>query len=169
MKVTKAHVPPRPARSAAADTATAAGGSISLWIGLLAGGATLAIIGAIGFSSLGVLVGIVAVAVAGARIGLLEGRRSAADPRVAALTRERDQWKELGERLLAGAQRDRGSAPAGDGGGQPQAAPAARPSASVRGGGRPGAVAGASLSISRDHLRDLGRLDEAAHQNGVEP
>lgn len=170
MKVTKAHVPPRPARSAAADTANAAGESLALWLAVAVGGTCFALVGALGGSSLGLATGLVALVVAGARIGFLDGRRRApADPRVATLTADRDRWKALGEQLLADAQRDRGSAAAGDGGGKPAPAPAARPSAAARGGGRPGAVAGPSLTVSRDQLRDLGRLDEAAHQNGVEP
>lgn len=113
-----------------------------LWPALVAGGGA-----AIGYATGGepalVVVGGIGALVTGS---YLLGRRVVRDdPRVAALTAQLDRTRRDRDAMLEYLATDgRGSqvpAPADGGGSQPPAPPAARPSASVRGGGRPGSVA----------------------------
>lgn len=111
----------------------------AIWIGM-------AVVGAVLSPLVHEPLGVAACAGAVAIGAFQTGRRVLRDdPRVAALTaqlerarRDRDAMLEY----LAAHGRDAQVPAAGDGGGgQPPAPPAARPSAQVRGGGRPGAVA----------------------------
>lgn len=85
--------------------------------------------------------GVMALGIAQHRLGFLDARRHA-DPRVAELARERDHWRGIAEYLgrLAVQPPVAGPGEGDGGGGEPPAPAAARPSAGVRGGGRPGAV-----------------------------
>lgn len=143
MRVTRDRLPdvahrtsPLP-RSAPAETIAAG------WLGL-------AVVGAVLSPLVHEPLGVAACAGAVAIGAFQTGRRVIRDdPRVAALTAQLDRARRDRDAMLEYlATHGRGPAiPApGDGGGvEPPAPPAARPSAKVRGGGRPGAVAAPAL------------------------
>ncbi len=144
MRITKSDVPPasKPAPRRSLPEAPEA-----VWTALAVGGGALVIAG----DPILAAAGAVAVAIGCHRIGFASARRGT-DPRVGELTRERDHWKALadwaGRQITAAPTAPVAApAPAGDepadqpDGGQP------RPSAGIRGGGRPGAVGSTTAAI----------------------
>jgi len=135
MKVTREHVE----RQAAAAKATAAPriaalapGHDTAIVGLVAGGASIAVAGA---EPLLVAAGVILAVIGAHRLGRF-GRGT--DPRVDGLTRDRDSWRNratlLAAELAGGAPGERGEI-------EPDPRGEPRPSAGIRGGGRPGSVA----------------------------
>lgn len=150
MRITKDHVPqePKPAARRTLPEAPAA-----VWTALAVGGAALVATGNYVIAAVGVF----ALAIGCHRIGYDTARRGT-DPRIGELTRERDHWRALAEYFgdatiatlgtrppdLAAAARAGDKPAVQPDGGQP------RPSARVRGGGRPGASGSAAAIAGLD-------------------
>jgi hypothetical protein len=136
MRVTADHVPTAP-RERTIGIPVPKGEALWLALAMLGSGAV-----AIADIPLVTIGGIAAVGMACYRLGI--GSRTP-DPRVEALTRDRDAWR---QRALAAAvaAADLRPAPAGDGAGGPAEGARPRPSAGIRGGGRPGAVNGTAAT-----------------------